>query len=184
MNHTGVHPGWILAAFVLGAATGAYIVDWVYRGQADAPAQARVTQPAQAAPAATPPPASAEFGIAPGSMAEWGPLMAEDFARYSSATKVALTEFAMTQGRWPGDGAELGIGLSEAVDGHLLKRMRIRGPRIEFDFLASGSFPGATVVLEAPAQSLQSPTGIRWDCSSPDYADIGRVLAGCRYRPG
>ena len=99
-----------------------------------------------------------------------------EFARVM-ALRVAMTECYMNSGRWPKDGC--GVKL-EDLEGKLLQMARIEDEgQIRLDFRAGMGLPAMTVRLRPAVNTV----GVRWLCSSPDHAEIGRLLSDCEYQP-
>ena len=105
--------------------------------------------------------------------------LAQDFAT-ASALKVGVTEYFMTQGRWPENNAAVGLPAPEQYRGDALRSATVLPAGvIELRFVRPGAPGSASVRLVADAEN--SAMGVRWRCESPDYAEIGRVLAACTY---
>ncbi|MCB1626591.1 MAG: pilin [Xanthomonadales bacterium] len=93
------------------------------------------------------------------------------------ALRVAMTECYMNDGHWPDDGC--GVLLSD-LQGKLLQTASIgEEGLIRLDFRAGMGLPAITVELQPTVNTV----GVRWQCSSPNHAEIGRLLTDCEYLP-
>ncbi len=98
-----------------------------------------------------------------------------DFAM-TTALKVAMSECYLSNGAWPMDGC--GIDPDD-LRGKLLERVSIEaGGAYLLHFKAGFGLPEISVRMQGEANSV----GVRWQCSSPDYPGIARLLPDCDYR--
>lgn len=98
-----------------------------------------------------------------------------DFAR-TTVLRIAMTECYMQDGQWPSDGC--GVDLAD-LRGTLLETARIEAEgQIVLNFAAGKGLPAITVMLTPSVDTV----GVRWHCSSPDYAEIGTLLNDCEFR--
>lgn len=105
-------------------------------------------------------------------------ILAGDIA-VTSGVRVALTECYYSQGQWPDDPARCGIDPA-AYKGHLLDRVRVEAGGRYVAVLHAGYGLPAGEIRFAPASN---GTIVQWDCNTPSYPDIERVLPTCRYAP-
>lgn len=105
-------------------------------------------------------------------------ILAGDIAA-TTGVRVALTECYYTQGRWPDTPASCGIDPA-AYRGQLLERVRIEADGRYVAVLRAGHGLPAGEIRFTPTSS---GTALRWECSTPSYPDIARVLPACRYEP-
>jgi len=94
-----------------------------------------------------------------------------------SMLKTALAECYYNDGVWPTDGC--GLDLAQ-LRGESLQHVEIEpGGVIVMSFVASRGLPDVSLRLAPEIEER----GIRWLCSSSDYAAIEELLPDCRFRP-
>ncbi|MBX3726596.1 MAG: pilin [Xanthomonadales bacterium] len=99
---------------------------------------------------------------------------------HASAARVAVAEFMSSHGRAPDSNAE--AQLPDADDWRQvgLETVLVQpGGTLAVRFAA----PLAGAVRFRP-EVVGATGGVRFECSSPDIADIARIVPGCAYRPG
>ncbi|MBA8889367.1 hypothetical protein FHW12_003610 [Dokdonella fugitiva] len=97
----------------------------------------------------------------------------------TAGVRVALVECYQTEGRWPDDPARCGIDPS-AYKGHLLDRVRVEaGGRYVAVLHAGYGLPAGEIRFTPTATGAV----VQWNCSTPSYPEIERVLPTCRYEP-
>lgn len=104
--------------------------------------------------------------------------MAQEFAS-ASAMKIGVVEYYLSEGRWPANNGEVGLPAPEQYRGDALRAATVLPEGvIELRFAPPGQ---AVATVRLRADATNPALGVRWRCESPDYADIGRVLAACTY---
>jgi hypothetical protein len=97
-----------------------------------------------------------------------------DFA-LTTTLKVAMSECYLSNGVWPLDGC--GVNPDD-LRGKLLDRVSFEPDGVYLlHFKADLGLPEITVRMQGSANSV----GVRWQCSSADYAGISRLLPDCEY---
>jgi hypothetical protein len=97
-----------------------------------------------------------------------------DFA-LTTVLKVAMSDCYLSNGVWPLDGC--GVDPDD-LRGKLLERVSFEPDGVYLlHFKADLGLPEITVRMQGKGNSA----GVRWHCSSADYAGISRLLADCEY---
>lgn len=99
---------------------------------------------------------------------------------HASAARLAVAEFLASRGRAPDGNAEAGLPDPDALRQVGLETVLEQpGGTLAVRFAA----PLAGAVQFRP-EAVDASGGVHFECSSPDIADIARIVPGCRFRDG
>ena len=91
--------------------------------------------------------------------------------------KTAMTEFYLTEGKWPSGNQEIGMPAAASFNAQGLKSVGIvPGGRIKLIVEDRGK--PAEVYWNANVNEMGQ---VRWDCMTPSIPDIARLAPACKY---
>jgi len=100
-----------------------------------------------------------------------------------SGARVAVVESYMNSGRMPASNAEAGLPAAETYKGHSLVSLTVaEGGAITLHFDAASGVDGGAIEWLPDLTGVES-MGVQWECSTHDFKQIVRALAGCTYTP-
>lgn len=99
---------------------------------------------------------------------------------HASAARLAVAESLSSHGRAPVSNAEAGLPAPDAWRAAGLEEVSVRADGI---LVARFAAPLAGTVRFRP-EVLAASGSVTFECSSPDIADIARIVPGCRFRDG
>ena len=107
-------------------------------------------------------------------------MIRDDFVRASSSAKVAFAEYMMANGKAPNNNADVGLSAPTEYRGQSLIRLDLRSDRLVLTYDAKSGVADGRIELIADVARINT-MGISWQCISPSFKDIQRILPGCRY---
>jgi hypothetical protein len=122
--------------------------------------------------------ASGDFGA--GAESERQRVLRSDFQRAAPAAKISISEYFISNGRWPAGNREAGLPEPDSYRGESLRGLNVSGSRIVLTFDARSGIDGGTIILTgAPTPNLAM--GIDWRCTSPNLPQIAAIFPACSF---
>jgi len=107
-------------------------------------------------------------------------MIRDDFVRASSGAKVAFAEYMLSNGKAPKYNTDAGLSEPTEYRGQSLIRLDLLSDRLVLTYDPKSGVANGRIELIADVARLSS-MGISWQCISPSFKDIQRILPGCRY---
>jgi hypothetical protein len=107
-------------------------------------------------------------------------MIRDDFVRASGGAKLAFAEYMMSNGKPPTSNADVGLSAPTEYRGQSLIRMDLLSDRLVLTYDAKSAVADGRIELIADVTRVNT-MGISWQCISPSFKDIQRILPGCRY---
>lgn len=107
-------------------------------------------------------------------------MIRDDFVRASGSAKLAFAEYMLTNGKAPKYNTDAGLSEPTEYRGQSLIRLDLLSDRLVLTYDAKSGVADGRIELIADVARINT-MGISWQCVSPSFTDIQRILPGCRY---
>jgi hypothetical protein len=121
-----------------------------------------------------------DFGV--GQIHERIRMIKSDFVRSVDPARTAVSEYYMNYGKWPATNKDAALPEPEVYRGESLRTLAVTDNKITLTFDDKIGPDGGQIIFfgeYTPEQNM----GIKWNCISPNIADISTAIPSCRYAP-
>ena len=118
-----------------------------------------------------------DFGV--GKIHERVRIIKGDFVRASDPAKTSVAEYYVNTGKWPATNKDAALPEPNAYRGESLETLTVAENKITMSFDEKIGAGGGTIVMTATY--APDTMIIKWDCLSPNIADISTVIPYCQF---